>query len=149
MGDNSRPGSSRVSMFSDDQEEAKIPIAEQQDSRAKHLAVKAEERNEPGVREGIYTATLMYMGTHGNDSSGSKLNSIETVKFERGKVIGDEAGILWKSVDVKEWYHAMKQKIFRHAFVSPFEAMGMIMMVNGEKEPKFRIIPGTAGGEKT
>ena len=60
MGGNSRPGSSRVSMFSDDQEEAKIPITEQQDSRMKHLAVKAEEWNEPGVREGIYTASLIY-----------------------------------------------------------------------------------------
>ena len=59
MGGDSRPGSSRVSMFSDDQEELKIPIVEQQDSRAKHLAVKAEEWNEPGVREGIYTASLM------------------------------------------------------------------------------------------
>ena len=72
MGDNSRPGSNRVSIFSDDQEESKIPIVEQQDSRAEHLAVKAEERNELGVREGIYTATLMYMKTNGNDSSGGQ-----------------------------------------------------------------------------
>ena len=72
MGGNSRPGSSRVSMFIDDQEEAEIPIAEQQDSRMKHLAVKAEERNEPGVLEGIYTASLMYMKTRGNDSSGAQ-----------------------------------------------------------------------------
>ena len=64
---------------------------------------------------------------------GPKLSSIETVKFEFGKVIGDEAGIMWKSVDAKEWYRAMKQKIFRHAFVSPFEAMGMLMAVSGEK----------------
>ena len=73
MGGNSRPGSalgSRVSIFSDDQEERKIPIVEQQDSRAKHLAVKAEDRGEPGVREGIYTASLMYIRTNGNESSG-------------------------------------------------------------------------------
>ena len=70
---NSRPGSalgSRVSIFSDDQEGRKIPIVEQQDSRMKHLAVKAEEWNEPGVREGIYTASLMYIRTNGNESSG-------------------------------------------------------------------------------
>ena len=102
MGGDSRPGISGVSMSSDDQEEGKIPIAEQQDSRMKHLDVKAEERSEPGVREGTYAASLMYMGARGNDSSGSKLNSIEAVKFECGKVIGDEAGILWKSVDVNE-----------------------------------------------
>ena len=53
MGGDSRPGSSRMSMFSGDQEEVEIPITEQQDSRMKHLAVKAEERSEPGVREGI------------------------------------------------------------------------------------------------
>ena len=84
-GGNSRPESalgSRMSVFSDDQEEKKIPIAEQRDSRKKHLAVKAEEWNEPGVREGIYTASLMYIRTHGNDSSGSKLNSLETAKKE-------------------------------------------------------------------
>ena len=63
---------SRVSVFSDDQEERKIPIAEQQDRRKKHLDVKAEERNGPGVREGVYTASLMYIRTHGNESLGSK-----------------------------------------------------------------------------
>ena len=135
-------------MFSDDQEEAKIPIIEQQESRAKHLAVRAEEWCEPGAREGIYTASLIYMKTHGNDSSGSNLNSIETVKFERLEVVGDEAGVLWKSVGAEDWYRAMKQKIFRHAFVSPFEAMEMIMAISGEKEPKFRIGPGTTGGGK-
>ena len=141
MGGNSRPGSalgSWMSVFSDDQEERGIPIVEQQDSRMKHLAVKAEEWNEPGVREGIYTASLMYIKSNGNDSSGSKLNSVETVKKELGKVTGDEAGYLWKSVDVKEWYRAMKQKIFRCAFVSPFDAMGMLMVENGEKNRGFR-----------
>ena len=77
------------------------------------------------------------------------MNSIETIKFERGKVIGEEAGVLWESVDLKERYHAAKRKIFRHAFVSPFEATEMLMGVNGEKEPKFRTRPGTAGGKKT
>ena len=64
MGGNSRPGSdlgSRMSVFSDDQEERKIPIFEHQDRRMKQLAVKAEERNETSAREGIYTASLMYL----------------------------------------------------------------------------------------
>ena len=52
-------------------------------------------------------------------------------------------------MDAKEWYRAMKQKIFRHAFISPFEAMEMLMMTNGEKEPMFQIIPGTSGKKKT
>ena len=69
-----------MSVFSDDQEEKKIPIAEQEVSKKTHLAAKAEEWGEPGVREGIYTATLMYLLSHGNDSSGSKLNFIETAK---------------------------------------------------------------------
>ena len=43
MGGDIRPGSGRMSMFIDDQEEVKIPIIDQQDSRMKHLAVKAEE----------------------------------------------------------------------------------------------------------
>ena len=40
------------------------------------------------------------------------------------------------SIDAREWYRAMKQKIFRHAFVSPFEMMEMLMAINGEKEAK-------------
>ena len=88
MGGSSRPGSSRVSMFIDGQEEVKIPITEQQDSRAKRLAVKAEGRNEPGVREGLCAASLIYLKTHGNESRGSKLNSSETVRLERGEVLG-------------------------------------------------------------
>ena len=74
-------------MFSDDQEEVKIPIIEQQDSREKHLAAKADEWNEPGVREGLYTSSLIYLKTHGNDSRGRKLNSSETVRIERGEVL--------------------------------------------------------------
>ena len=69
MGGNSRPGSalgSRMSVFSDVQEEREIPIFEQEGIRMKHLAVKAEERNEPVAREGIYTASLMYIMTLGN-----------------------------------------------------------------------------------
>ena len=88
MGGNSRPLSalgSRASIFSDGQEEREIPTVEQLDSREKHLAVNAEERNEPGVREGIYTASLMYMRTQGNEPSGSKLNSVESAKKELGK----------------------------------------------------------------
>ena len=85
MGGDSRPGSSRVSMSRGDQGERKIPIVDQQYSRMKRLSVKAEERGEPGVSEGIYTASLMYIRTHGHESSGPKLNSIETVKMELGK----------------------------------------------------------------
>ena len=51
------------------------------------------------------------------------------------------------SIDAREWYHAMKQKIFRHAFVSPFGMMEMLMAINDEKEDKYRTRPGTAGGE--
>ena len=90
----------------------------------------------------------MYIRTQGNDSSGSKLNSLETVKKELGKVIGDEAGYLRKIVGAKEWYHVVKQKIFKRAFVSPFEAMGVLMMANEEKEPMFQIMPGTAGKKR-
>ena len=126
----------------------KIPIIEQQDSRMKQLAVKAEEWNEPGVREGLYAASLIYMKTHGNDSSGSKLNSSGSIRFERGEVIGEEAGVIRKSVDARGWYHAMKQKISRRAFFSPLEAMEMLMAINGEKVPKFRITPGTAGEKR-
>ena len=79
MGD-VRP-SIRVSMFSDDQywaEDRRISITEQQNSRMQHLAAKAEEWDEPGVRECIYTASLIYMKNRGNESRGSKLNSSET-----------------------------------------------------------------------
>ena len=58
MGD-SRP-SSRVSIFSDDQygaEDGRIPSTEQQNSRMQHLAAKAEEWDEPGIREGTYIAS--------------------------------------------------------------------------------------------
>ena len=75
--------SSRVSIFTDDQYEAedgRIPITEQQDSRMQHLAVKAEEWNEPGIREGIYIASLIYMKNRGNESCRSKLNNSETVR---------------------------------------------------------------------
>ena len=67
------------------------------------MAVKAEEWDEPGVREGIYTATSMYLLSRGNESSGSKLNCIETVKKELGKAIGEETGWLRRIVDVKGW----------------------------------------------
>ena len=53
MGDNSRPGSSRVSMFSDDQEECKESILPRI-RESTNAAVKAEECKEsnlPGVHE--------------------------------------------------------------------------------------------------
>ena len=103
MGGDNRP-SSRVSMFSDDQEEVEIPITEQRDSRTKHLSANGEERNEPGVREGLYKASLIYMKTHGNESLGSKLNSSETVRLERGEVMGEAAQILRMSIDARERY---------------------------------------------
>ena len=149
MGDHSRPtsgvSSCRMSVFSEDDHDRRIPIVTQQDSQEKHLAVRAEEWDDESVREGIYTATLMCIMTMGNESSGGKLNSTETVKKELGKVIGEETGYLWMGVDVKEWYHALKQKTFKHAFISPYEAMEMLMIANDEKEPRFQIRPGQAG----
>ena len=128
-----------MSVFIDDQEEKKIPIAEKEDSKKKHLAFKAQEWNEPGAREGIYTETSMYLLSHGNDSSESKLNCIEAVKKELGNVTGEETGWLRRNIDVEDWYRVMKRKLYKHAFVSPFEAMGMLVMANGEKEPRFKI----------
>ena len=74
-----------------------------------------------------------------------KLNSLEPFKKELVKAIGDETGYLRKSVDAKEWYRAMKRKISKHALISPFEALEMLMMANGEKEPIFQTRPGTTG----
>ena len=150
MGDNgpNRRPSSRASIFSDDQygtEDGRIPITEQKDSRLKHLAVKAEDWNETSVRECLYTASLIYIKNVWSDSRGSKLNCSETVKEERGKVIGLEANCLWESVDVREWYHAMKQEISKHAFVSPYELMEMLMSINEGKEARHRTRVGTAG----
>ena len=122
-----------------------IPITQQQDSRAKHLAVNAEERNGPGVREGLYTASLIYMKTHGNESWGSKLNSSETVRLERGEVLGEAAGCLRMSIDAREWYRATKLRIPKRAFASPFEMVEMLMAVSGGKEAKYRIRVGSAG----
>ena len=39
----------------------------------------------------------------------------------------------------------MKQMIFGHAFVSPFEMMGMLTTGNDEKEARYRIRVGSAG----
>ena len=75
----------------------------------------------------------MYLLSHGNESSGSKLNCLEAAKKELGKVIGGETGWLRKSVDAKERYRVAKQKLFKHAFISPFDAMEMLMVANGEK----------------
>ena len=50
-----------------------------------------------------------------------------------------------KDVEAKGWYRVMKQKLYKHAFVIPFEAMEMLMVANGEKEPMFQIRAGTAG----
>ena len=101
-----------------------------------HLAVKAEEWNEPGVREGIYIASMIYMENRGNESWGSKLNRSETVRQERGEVLGEAAGCLWMSIDARERYRAMKLRIPKRAFVSPFEMMEMHMAVSDEKEAK-------------
>ena len=46
---------------------------------------------------------------------------------------------------MRDWYHAMRLRIFKHAFVSPFEMMEMLMLVNAEKEPMFKIRVGVAG----
>ena len=43
----------------------------------------------------------------------------------------------------------MKQKMSKHAFISPFEAMEMLMMENDDKEPMFQTRPGTTGKKKT
>ena len=37
------------------------------------------------------------------------------------------------SVDVREWYHGVKLEIFKHAFVSPFDMLEMLMVINTEK----------------
>ena len=135
-------------MFSGDQyaaEDGRVPITEQQDSRMQHLAVKAEEWDEPGVREGLYTASLIYMKQCGNDSWGSKLNSSEAVRQECGEVAGEAARVTWASIDAREWYRAMKLKIPKPAFASPFGMMETLMAVSAEKEPKYRIRVGQTG----
>ena len=75
------------------------------------------------------------------------MNSVETVKKELGNAIGEETGWLWKNVDVKEWHHVVKQKIFKHAFVRPFEAMEMLMVGNDEKSLGFRSGQERHGGK--
>ena len=84
MDGDSRPGSdlgSRMSVFSGDQEEMEILIAGgRKAARRNTWPSRQKKRIEPGVREGIYTATLMYLMSHGNESSGPKLNCIEPVK---------------------------------------------------------------------
>ena len=77
--------------------------------------------------------------------SEAKLNSQETVRQERGEVIGEAARVEWTSIDVRERYRAMKLKLSRHAFVSPFEMMEMLMAFNAEKEPMYRIRVGSTG----
>ena len=82
-----------VSIVSDDQygaEDGSIPITEQQNSRMQQLAVNDEEWGEPGAREGIYTASLIYMRQFGNESCGSKMNSSETVRRECGEAMGKQ-----------------------------------------------------------
>ena len=49
------------------------------------------------------------------------------------------------SVDVREWYHVTKLKVSKHAFVSPFEMMEMLTMVNVGKKLKYRIRVGQTG----
>ena len=52
---------------------------------------------------------------------------------------------MWMSIDVREWYRAMKLKIATHAFASPFEMIGMLMAINAGKEAKYRIRLGSTG----
>ena len=153
--DNRRPSSqqnSRISIFSDGQyvaEESRVPIHEANNSRMQHLAVKSEERSDPHVREGRYIDTLIFINSSGDWSYGGKLNSPETVRQECGNVLGDkdcqEAGISRYSLDVREWYRGVKLGIFKHAFASPYEMLGMLMVINSEKEPNYRIRVGQAG----
>ena len=129
-------------MFSEDQyaaEDGSVPITEQQGCRMQRLAVKAEEWNEPGVREGLYTASMIYMEQCGNDSWGCKLDSSETVRQECGEVVGGAARVMWASIDARGRCRAMKLKISNRAFASPFGMMEMLMAVNAEKGPKYRI----------
>ena len=103
MGDsrpNSRP-SSRVSIFSEDQygaEDGRIPITEQHARRMQHLAAKAGEWGEPGIREGIHTDSMVYMMSCGNESWGSKLDSSKTMRQKRGELLGEAAGRQWVSM---------------------------------------------------
>ena len=52
---------------------------------------------------------------------------------------------MWTSIDAREWYRAMKLNISMHAFASPLEMMEMLMEINAEKEPKYRIRVGQTG----
>ena len=52
-----------------------------------------------------------------------------------------------ENADVRDWYRAMKGRISKHAFISPFETMEMSMLVNAEKEPRFKVRVGLAGGK--
>ena len=85
------------------------------------------------------------MKTYGTDSRGSKLSSSETVRLERGEVMGGAAGCLWVSIDAREWYRDTKLRIPKRAFVSPFEVMEMPVAVDDEKEAKYLIGVGSAG----
>ena len=49
-------------------------------------------------------------------------------------MMGEEARRTWISIDVRGRYRAMNLKISKHAFVSPFEMMEMLMATNvGER----------------
>ena len=150
-----RRQSSRQSVFSDGQfvaEESRVPIHEPNNSRMQHLAVKSNERYDSEALGGLYIATLIFIRENGNWTYGSKLNSPEPIRQERGKVIGGEeckaAEVSWGSVDVRDRYHGMKLKISKHAFASPFGMMEMLMMINPEKEPNFKIRVGQAGNKE-
>ena len=76
-----------------------------------HLAVKANERYDSSVLEGLYMATLIYLKESENWGYGSKLSSPGYIRNERGPVIGGREcaaeGIQWKNADVGDWYRAM------------------------------------------
>ena len=80
---------------------------------------------------------MIFINSGGNSPCGSKLNSPDAIRQECGDAIGEKeclkAGIEWYSADVRERYHGVKLKIFKHAFVSPFEMIEMLMRINEEK----------------
>ena len=47
---------------------------------------------------------------------------------------GEAAQCIWMSIDARCWHRAMKLKISKLAFASPFEMMEIHVAINGEKE---------------
>ena len=120
---NSRPMSARSDRHSVSSEgllynpeENRVPIHEASNSRMQHLAAKAKEWYDASVLEGLYMSTLIYLRESDNWGYGAKLSGYEFVRSECGPVIGTKEcaaeGIIWKNVDVREWYRALKGRIF-------------------------------------